>query len=472
MKLKVSLDRPWLGIAALAIGLLAAATTMQVAQGETLVEYSDADFYASTYLASPAPVTAITNATALTGTGERIPNATILMVDGKIKAVGTAVDVPDGAVVIDAEGKWVTPGIIDAHSHLGVYALPNHASTSNGNEITGPVKPGVWAEHSVNPQDAAFSRALAGGVTTVQILPGSANLFGGRTVVLKVVPRVTVREMKFPGAAQGLKMACGENPKRNYKETGPSTSMANAAGYRKAFAEASEYRDDWERYGIAITNGESIKPPKRDLDLDTLAAVLDGNIVVNIHCYRADEMALMLTIANEFGFKVSTFHHAVEAYKIAPLLVENKVCVATWADWWGYKLEAFDTVEANASIIHAEGGCAIIKSDDAVEIQYLNQMVSKAWTAGRQAGIEIPQEEAIAWITLNPASALGIANQTGSLEPGKNADVVLWSANPFSVYALAEKVYVDGSLEFDRSALDDSWQVDLETWYSEKGAHQ
>lgn len=430
------------------------------------------DTFPSRYVPDAAPAMAIINANILTGSGEKLENATLVMEQGRISAIGQDVAVPDGIEVVDGDGMWVTPGIIDAHSHLGVYPSPGHASMSDGNEMTDPVTPGVWAEHSVNPQDVGFSRALAGGVTTIQVLPGSANLFGGRTVVLKLVPRVSVQEMKFPGALQGLKMACGENPKRVYKSRGPSTRMAMMAGYRQAFSQAAEYRDQWARYQEGIENGENPVAPKRDLDMDTLAAVLDGEIIVNIHCYRGDEMVFMLGLAEEFGFKIQTFHHAVEAYKVAPELAQAGVCVATWADWWGYKLEAFDTVEANAAMIHDAGGCAIIKSDSDSDIQFMNQMMTKAWAAGRRGGLDISREEAIAWITLNPAKALGIDDETGSLEAGKAADVVLWSADPFSVYALAEKVFVDGSLQFDRDQPEDSWQGDLETWYSEKGAHQ
>lgn len=430
------------------------------------------DTFPSTYVPGAAPSTAIINATILTGSGELLENATLLMEAGRISAVGQDIALPEGVEVFDGNGMWVTPGIIDAHSHLGVYASPGHLSMSDGNEMTDPVTPGIWAEHSVNPQDVGFSRALAGGVTTIQVLPGSANLFGGRTVVLKLVPRSSVQEMKFPGALQGLKMACGENPKRVYKSRGPSTRMGMMAGYRQAFSQAAEYRDSWARYQEAVDNGENPVAPKRDLDMDTLAAVLDGDIIVNIHCYRGDEMIAMLGLAEEFGFKIRTFHHAIEAYKIAPELAQADVCVATWADWWGYKLEAFDTVESNAAIIHEAGGCAIIKSDSDTDIQVMNQMMTKAWSAGKRGGLHVSKEDAIQWITLNPAKALGIENETGSLEAGKAADVVLWSADPFSVYALAEKVFVDGSLEFDRSRLEESWQGDFETWYNKKGAHQ
>ena len=254
---------------------------------------------------------------------------------------------PADAVVIDGTGKFVTPGIIDIHSHLGVYSAPGVEASSDGNEAMRPVTAYVWAEHSVWPQDPQFPRNLAGGVTTLQVLPGSANLIGGRSVVLKVVPSRTVQGMKFPGAKYGLKMACGENPKRVYgNKGGPQTRMGNVAGYRSAWIEAEAYRRKWDKWN-ADHKGD---PPSRDLNLETLAEVLRGNILVHNHCYRADEMAQMIDISHEFGYKIKAFHHGVEAYKIADLLAKEGIGAALWADWGGFKMEALDGIRANYAL--------------------------------------------------------------------------------------------------------------------------
>src|SRR6185436_8031250 len=315
----------------------------------------------------PSQPAAIVHATVLTGTGEQIDDGVVIMSEGRITAVGDATTaVPPGVRVIDARGKWVTPGIIDAHSHLGVYPSPGVASRQDGNEWTSPNTAGVWAEHSVWPQDPAFQRARAGGVTTLLILPGSANLFGGRSVTLKNVPAVTTDAMKFPGAPYGLKMACGENPKRTYGTRGqtPMTNMGNVFGYRKAWLDAVRYQHKWETYRTKLAAGESADPPDRDLGLDTLAGVLAGRILVQNHCYRADEMATMLDIADEFGYRITMFHHAVEAYKIAPLLAKRGVCSAIWAERSGTKMEAIDGIGANAALLQRAGSCVVIHSDD------------------------------------------------------------------------------------------------------------
>lgn len=399
--------------------------------------------YPSTYKAYPGEPTAIVGATVFDGTGSEIANGTVLLQGGKILAVGDArLTVPQGFRRVDGTGKFVTPGVIDIHSHLGVYASPQVAAHSDGNEATAPTTPQVWAEHSVWPQDPGFSRALTnGGVTAMQILPGSANLIGGRSVVLKNVYARTVQAMKFPGAPYGMKMACGENPKRVYGGKGqmPSTRMGNMAVDRQTWIKAAEYRK--KRAEGKLTD--------RDLAMDTMADVLDGKILVQNHCYRADEMAQVIDMAKEFGYKVTAFHHAVEAYKIGDLLKENGICAAIWADWWGFKMEAFDAIPENAALLADAGACVIIHSDDANGIQRLNQEAAKAGAAGRRMGIDISDGQVIRWITLNPARALGIDKQTGSLTQGKMGDVVLWNGNPLSVYSRPEKVWIDGALLFD-----------------------
>lgn len=405
----------------------------------------NADPFPSTYHAYPGALTVIRNATVFDGEGGRIDRGTVVIGDGVVKAVGGAdTPVPAGAYEIDGTGKFVTPGVIDVHSHLGDYPSPGTASLQDGNEATSPVRPEVWAEHSVWPQDPGFSRALVnGGVTTLQILPGSANLFGGRSVTLKNVPARTVQGMKFPGAPYGLKMACGENPKRVYgsRNQMPATRMGNIAVVRDTWLKAQRYKKKWDAY---YKNGGN--PPDRDLGMDTLMGVLNGQILVHNHCYRADEMAIMLDVAKEMGYKIGTFHHAVEAYKIADLLKQNGTCAAVWADWWGFKMEAYDGIKENLPLLDQAGACAMIHSDDANGIQRLNQEVAKTLGDARRAGMNITDEHAWTWLSYNPARALGIADKTGSLKAGKMADVVLWNMNPFDTYARPERVWIDGAL--------------------------
>ena len=408
------------------------------------------DPYPSTYTPIAGKPTVIINATILDGVGNRIDNGMVYFAEGKIAAVGQTVDYPQDAIVIDGKGKWVTPGIIDNHSHLGVYPTPSVGSTSDGNEMTSPVTPGVWAEHSVWPQDPGFGRALAGGVTSLQILPGSANLFGGRSVVLKNVPSRTMQDMKFPDAPYGMKMACGENPKRVYgKKGGPMTRMGNVKGYRQAWSDAQNYQREWDKYEADYEAGKNPKAPKRNLDLETMAGVLSGDIRVHMHCYRADEMTVMMDMMKEFDYQIASFHHAVEGYKIADKLAENNVCASMWADWWGFKLEAYDGIRENIPVVHAAKACAIVHSDDELGIQRLNQEAAKAWSDGKRAGIDIPMEDAWQWLSANPAKSLGVFNKTGSLEVGKNADLVLWTGNPFSTYTKAEQVFVDGGKAYE-----------------------
>jgi imidazolonepropionase-like amidohydrolase len=439
------------------------------------------DPYPSTYRPLPSQDVLIRNATVLDGLGKQIEGGSVLLHGGKITAVGAeaAMAIPAGVKTIDATGKWVTPGIIDIHSHLGVYPSPGLEAHQDGNEVSGPVTADVWAEHGLWPQDPGFTRAMARGVTAMEILPGSANLFGGRGVIIKNVPATTAQGMKFPGAPSTLKMACGENPKRVYGYGNgafpggkPFSRMGNVAGYRAAWQEAVEYKRKWDKYGDDFEawtkkaddpkpdkDGKPVEPdgppdaPGRDLKLDTLMGVLNGEVLVQQHCYRADEMAQIIDLAKEFGYRVSAFHHGVEAYKIADLLAANGICAALWADWWGFKAEAYDGIRENLSLVHKAGACAIVHSDDANGIQRLNQEAAKALADGRKAGIDISKAEAWTWLSRNPAKALGILEHTGTLEPGKGADVVVWSGDPFSVYTRADLVLVDGAVTWDRSDL-------------------
>ena len=407
-----------------------------------------AEPYQSTYVPRQAEPFVIRNASVYDGTGAKLLQVDVAVRNGRIVGVGSALNT-DGVTVIDAQGQWLTPGIIDVHSHLGVYPSPSIDSTSDGNEATAPSTAQVWAEHSVWPQDPQFGLALAGGVTSLQILPGSANLFGGRGVTLKNVPSRTVMGMKFPQAPHGLKMACGENPKRVYgnRKSAPSTRMGNVAGYRAEWIKAQEYKAKWDAYD---PSGD--KPaPGRDLKLETLVGVLNGEILVHNHCYRADEMATMIEIAKEFDYNITAFHHAVESYKIADLLAEQGICSAMWADWWGFKLEAFDGIKQNVALVDQAKACAIVHSDSARDIQHLNQEAAKAMTAGLRMGMQISASEAVRWITLNAAKALGVDQETGSIEVGKAADLVLWDRDPMSVYSRAQQVFIDGYRYYDRN---------------------
>ena len=418
--------------------------------------------------ATPPPPILITDAVIMTAAGAIFPRGYLLLENGRIAAVGDgdAPSPPAGTEVIAAAGHWVTPGIIDTHSHMGVYPLPYVSAHSDGNEMVAPTTAEVWAEHGFWPQDPSLWRAVAGGVTTVQVLPGSANLIGGRTFVAKLKPAISARLMRFPGAPQGLKMACGENPKRVYGERGgPHTRMGNVAGYRAAFQRAREYRRAWQIYQRDLDHWRAVDgkdeeeqpvdppaPPPRDFGLETLVKVLDGTMAVHNHCYRADEMHIMLDLAEEFGFTIRSFHHALEAYKLADRLAASGVASSTWADWWGFKMEAFDGVPQNAALLTAAGARAVIHSDSAADLRHLNQEAAKARVAGRKVGIEISEDQALRWITANAAWVLGVADQTGSLEVGKMADVVIWDGHPFSVYSHPSRVFIDGVLSFAAGA--------------------
>lgn len=414
---------------------------------------------------------AIVGATLLVGNGSRIEDGVLVLSEGKISNVGTKATtaIPEGAVQIDGRGRFVTPGIIDIHSHMGVYAQPGVQANADGNEMTDPTTPYVFSEHSFWPQDPALDDAVEGGVTTIQVLPGSGNVIGGRSTVLKLHLRREARAMRFPGAPAGLKMACGENPKRVYGSKGqqPMSRMGSIYKLRNAFLKAKEHADAHARYKEAHARwqkdldraksdptvkppGNEPKAPPRHLGYETLVQVMQGKLTVHVHCYRADEMLLMLTLANELGFTISSFHHATEAYKIADVLSKEKVSVSVWADWWGFKLEAYDAVEANAGIVAAAGGIPIIHSDSPVGVQRLNQEAAKALASARRLGLSISEDEAIRWFTQNPARALGIDQHTGTLEAGKMADVAVWNRSPLSIYAQADLVYIDGLLVFDR----------------------
>ena len=435
-----------------AMSLLLVAACNENTGSSVNVTRPNKDPYPSTYLLPTHAAFAIVNANILTGDGKELNDADLLIENGKITAMGSDLTLGLNIDQIQANGRWVTPGIIDVHSHMGVYSAPSTSNHSDGNEMTSPVTAEVWAEHSVWPGDPQFEKALAGGVTTLQILPGSGNLIGGRGVTLKNIPSITVQGMKFPGAPYSLKMACGENPKRVYgsRNTLPSTRMGNMAGYRKAWIQAAEYKKSWDEYIADSGNRSLSNTPTRNLRLETLSGVLEGDIRIHNHCYKADEMAQMIDMSKEFGYEIAAFHHAVEAYKAAPLLAKEGICGVMWADWWGFKQEAFDMVRENIALVDYAQGCAVIHSDDPIQVQRLNQEIAKAMSAGNRMGLDITPAKAIRWGTQNAAIALGLEDEIGSLAVGKNADIVLWTKHPLSVYSHASKVWIDGTLRYDR----------------------
>ena len=404
--------------------------------------YNDA--WESSYAPLPASPTLIQNATIMTAAGETHEDADLLLRNRQIDTLGTDLPVPDDAKVVDGTDQYVTPGLIDSHSHLGVSATPEVGPHYDNNEV-GMATPELWMEHGVWPQGPGFARALAGGTTTALLLPGSGDLIEGRGFTAKLVPGRTPQDMKFPDAPPTLKMACGENPKGGSGY--PTTRMGNATGLRSTFNAALDYHETWTEW-LGDPSGEA---PERDLAKEALAQVLRGEMLVQFHCYRADDMATMMEVAQEFDFDIRGFHHGVEAYKIRDLLAEADISVSMWSDWWGFKMEAFDGIPENIPLVSEAGARAIVHSDDDLNIQRLNHEAAKALRAGREAGLDISRNEALRWITANPAWALGLQDRVGTLEPGKNADVVLWSGDPFSVYSKAERVWVDGALVYDRS---------------------
>ena len=390
------------------------------------------------------PVIVIQNATILTVTKGTIERGSVLIKDGKIVEVGTSVKAPKGATVIDAEGKFVTPGFIDCHSHIAIDGSVNEGSIS--------VSSIANTAEVLDSDDIDIYRDLAGGVTTANILHGSANSIGGQTVVIKLRWGQPASKLPFEGALPGIKFALGENPKRSnfsvpsQPKRYPATRMGVEETIRAAFTEARDYKNAWDAYNKKIAAGEkNALPPHRDLRLDPLVEVLEGKRYVHSHCYREDEILMLLRVAKEFGFKVRTFQHILEGYKVADELAAAGVGASTFSDWWAYKVEAYDAIPYNAALMTKRGVVVSINSDDAEEATHLNQEAAKSMKFGG-----LTHDEALKLVTINPAIQLGIDKRVGSIEVGKDADLVVYNHDPLSAYAVVQKTLIDGVVLFDR----------------------
>jgi len=390
------------------------------------------------------PVILIRNATILTVSHGTIDKGDILIKGGKISAVGGTLKAPADAVVIDATGQFVTPGIIDCHSHIAVDGSVNEGSVS--------VSSMVNIADVLDSDDISIFRDLAGGVTTANILHGSANSIGGQTIVIKLRWGQPAAKLPFEGALPGIKFALGENPKRsNYRGSGsperyPATRMGVEETIRSAFTEARDYKKSWDDYNKRVAAGEkNALPPRRNLKLDPLVEVLEGKRYVHAHCYREDEILMLLRVAKEFGFHVQTFQHVLEGYKVADELAAAGSGASTFSDWWAYKVEAYDAIPYNAALMTKRGVLVSINSDDAAEATHLNQEAAKSIRYGG-----LSHDEALKLVTLNPAIQLGIDKRVGSIDVGKDADLAIYNHDPLSTYAVVQKTLIDGRVYFDR----------------------
>jgi imidazolonepropionase-like amidohydrolase len=387
----------------------------------------------------------IQNATVLTVTHGIIEHGSILIRDGKVAAVGADLKAPGDATVIDATGQFVMPGIIDCHSHIAVDGSVNEAGPA--------VSSMANIADVLNPDDIDIYRDLAGGVTAANILHGSANPIGGQTVVIKLRWGKPASELPFQGALPGIKFALGENPKHSNFPTPPgvtprypATRLGVEEVIRQAFIEAREYKKQWDDYNQRKSAGEqNLVPPRRDVRLDPLVEVMEGKRYVHAHCYRADEILMLIRVANEFGFKVRTFQHVLEGYKIADEIAASGAGGSTFSDWWAYKMEAFDAIPYNAALMAERGVIVSVNSDDAQEARQLNQEAAKSMKFGG-----LSANDALKLITLNPAIQLGIDARAGSIDVGKDADLVIYNHDPLSVYAVVQKTLIDGQVYFDR----------------------
>jgi imidazolonepropionase-like amidohydrolase len=393
---------------------------------------------------APPSLILIQNATILTVSHGIIEHGSILIKDGKIAEVGSSVKTPKGAKIIDAAGQFVMPGIIDCHSHIAIEGGVNEGSVS--------VSSIANIADVLDPEDIDIYRDLAGGVTTANILHGSANAIGGQTIVIKLRWGQPASKLPFEGALPGIKFALGENPKRsNFSFPGqpkryPATRMGVEETIRGAFTEARDYKNSWDTYNKRLSTGEkNVIAPRRDLRLDPLVEVLEGKRYVHSHCYREDEILMLLRVAKEFGFKVRTFQHVLEGYKVADEIAAAGAGASTFSDWWAYKVEAYDAIPYNAALMAKRGVLVSINSDDAEEATHLNQEAAKSIKYGG-----LTPEEAIKMVTINPAIQLGIDKRVGSIDVGKDADLVIYNHDPLSAYAVAQKTIVDGRVLFDR----------------------
>ncbi|MFN2455798.1 MAG: amidohydrolase [Pyrinomonadaceae bacterium] len=388
--------------------------------------------------------TLIRNATVMTVSHGTLQNSDILIRNGKINRIGQNLQAGKDARIIDATGKFVMPGIIDCHSHSMMDAV---------NELTLSVTSMARIQDVLNPTDVDLYRELAGGVTALNLLHGSGNSIGGQNTVVKIKYGRPIQEFIFPGAMPGIKFALGENPKRsNFRlpEQGaryPATRMGVEETIRDAFTRARNYKNVWDDYRARNARGEkSLIPPRRDLQLEPLVEVLEGKRFVHSHSYRSDEILMLINLANEFGFKVRTFQHGLEAYKVAKEIAEHGAGVSTFADNWGYKQEAYDATPYNTAILTRAGVNVSINSDSDERARRLNIEAAKMIKYGG-----LTEDEALRTITLNPAQQLGIEARVGSLDVGKDADLAIWNANPLSVYARVETTFIDGDVFFDRT---------------------
>jgi imidazolonepropionase-like amidohydrolase len=390
------------------------------------------------------PVILIENATILTVSHGTIEKGSILIKDGKIAEVGKSIKAPKDAQVFDAAGQFVIPGIIDCHSHIAVDGSVNEGSIS--------VSSIANIADVLDPDDIDIYRDLAGGVTVANVLHGSANSIGGQTVVIKLRWGQPASKLPFEGAVPGIKFALGENPKRsNFSIPGatpryPATRMGVEETIRTAFAEARDYKKSWDDYDKKLAAGnKNAIPPRRDLRLDPLVEVLEGKRYVHSHCYREDEILMLLRVAKEFGFKVRTFQHVLEGYKVADEIAAAGTGASTFSDWWAYKVEAYDAIPYNAALMTRRGVLVSINSDDAEEATHLNQEAAKTMRYGG-----LTHDEALKLVTLNPAIQLGIDKRVGSIDVGKDADLVIYNHDPLSAYAVVQKTLIDGRVYFDR----------------------
>jgi imidazolonepropionase-like amidohydrolase len=401
--------------------------------------------FSAVAFAADAPVL-IQNATILTITKGEVKGS-ILLQNGKIAQIGEKIMAPAGATVIDGSGKYVMPGIIDCHSHIMAEAI---------NEGTVSVSSMVGIEDVLNPEDVAIYRALAGGVTTANILHGSANSIGGKTIVMKMRWGKDADEMKFEGAMPGIKFALGENPKRAGASAGrggapgtggryPATRMGVEDVIREAFNDAKAYQLSIAEYKAKIAKGEVAIPPARDLKLEPLVEVLEGKRLVHAHCYRQDEILMLLHVADDYGFHIQTLQHVLEGYKVAQEIAQRGTGASTFSDWYAYKMEANDAIPYNAAILVKKGVLTSLNSDDAELMRHLDKEAAKAMHYGG-----LTPTEALSLVTINPAKQLKIDNRVGSLEVGKDADVLLYDGDPLSNFSKVLKVWIDGHEYFDR----------------------